>query len=245
LTALGVENPEAHAETLVESGLRMEELDEIHSGVDATRFSTLMRWLCNILLSSRVIHEVGEASSRISALVGAIKSHVYMDRARARQPVAVHQGISDTLTILNYKLKTKDIIVERSFAEGLPEISGYGGELNQVWTNLIDNAIDAMDQEGRLQVSTCREGEAIQVTITDNGKGIPSEIMGQIFDPFFTTKRQGEGTGIGLDIVKQIVDHHHGEVRVNSVPGKTQFHVVLPLQPPPRAIDDGPLDESA
>jgi signal transduction histidine kinase len=178
-------------------------------------------------------------------LVGAIKSHVYMDRARARQPVAVHQGISDTLTILNYKLKTKDIIVERSFAEGLPEISGYGGELNQVWTNLIDNAIDAMDQEGRLQVSTCREGEAIQVTITDNGKGIPSEIMGQIFDPFFTTKRQGEGTGIGLDIVKQIVDHHHGEVRVNSVPGKTQFHVVLPLQPPPRAIDDGPLDESA
>lgn len=241
LASFGVADPEALAETLVETGVNEEGLEEMYRSVEPERFPALMRWLCNILLSSRVIHEVGEASARISALVNAIKSHVYMDRSQTRQPVTVHQGLDHTLTILNHKLRKKNIQVERSFEPSLPDLLGYGGELNQVWTNLIDNAIDAMGQEGRLRVTTCREGEAVRVTIADDGKGIPPEHLSQIFDPFFTTKQQGEGTGIGLDIVRQVVDHHHGEVRVSSVPGKTEFHVILPLSPPP--TPDLPADE--
>jgi signal transduction histidine kinase len=182
-----------------------------------------------------VIHEVGDAAARISTLVGAMKSHVYMDRSQTRQAVDVHRGIDETLTILNHKLRKKNIEIVRNYDPALPELLGYGGELNQVWTNLIDNAVDAMDDSGRLQLTTEHGSDEVRVTFEDNGKGIPPEHLSQVFDPFFTTKRQGEGTGIGLDIAKQIVDRHHGTIRVNSVPGKTEFQVILPLAPPPPA----------
>ena len=228
----GFPDPQTLAETMNDAGIDVDALEEIHKGLSDKTFVPVMKWLCNILISSRVIKEVEDASSRISTLVTAMKSHVHMDRSVAMQPVDIHEGIDNTLTLLNHKIKKKNIRVDRQYDEHLPEVTAYGGELNQVWSNLIDNAIDAMDQEGRLTITTKHENEMVKISIIDNGPGIPEEIRNQIFDPFFTTKKQGEGTGIGLDLVKQIANRHHGEVKLFSKPGRTEFQVVLHVNPP-------------
>ena len=152
-----------------------------------------------------------------------------MDQASV-QEVDLHKSLDSTLLILKYKLKRKNIVVTREYAEELPRIKAYGSELNQVWTNLIVNAVDAMPESGTLKVRTKKEPTDILVEIRDNGSGIPPDVRSRIFEPFFTTKPVGEGTGLGLDTVARIVRKHRGNVRFESKPGDTCFQVRLPLE---------------
>ena len=176
-----------------------------------------------------MIKDLEEASTRISTLVNAIKSHVHMDRTNELQPTNIHKDIDNTLTLLGYKLREKNINVNKTYCNDLVDIPAHVGELNQVWTNLIDNAIYAIDKDGQLTIETSCDKKNVKVKIIDNGTGIPKEIMSRIFDPFFTTKKVGQGTGIGLDIVQRIVKRHNGEIKVQSEPGRTEFAVCIPV----------------
>jgi len=217
------------AETFAEFGFSTEDLERIRQDVKNESFTDLLRWLENIMTSDRLIKDLADASSRISNLVGAIKSHVHMDRTNDVQRTNIHTDIENTLTLLGYKLRDKNITLTNSLCADMPMVDAYIGELNQVWTNLIDNAIDAMDKGGELRVETSSGKKDVTVRIIDNGSGIPKDILNRIFDPFFTTKKVGQGTGIGLDIVKRIIDRHHGEIKVNSVPGRTEFSICIPV----------------
>jgi signal transduction histidine kinase len=152
-----------------------------------------------------------------------------MDRTNDLQPTNIHKDIDNTITLLGYKLREKNITLKKSFCKDLVDIPAYIGELNQVWTNLIDNAIYAVDKNGELTIETSCDNKNVKVKIIDSGSGIPKEIISKIFDPFFTTKKMGEGTGIGLDTVNRIVKHHNGEIKVDSVPGRTEFAVCIPV----------------
>jgi signal transduction histidine kinase len=152
-----------------------------------------------------------------------------MDRTNELQPTNIHTDIDNTLTLLGYKLREKNITVNKTYCNNLVDIPAYVGELNQVWTNIIDNAIYAVDKNGELTIETSCDSKNVKVKIIDNGSGIPKDIMSRIFDPFFTTKKVGQGTGIGLDLVNRIVKRHDGEVKVESVPGRTEFAVCIPI----------------
>ena len=216
-------------ETFTESGFSCEDFDNIRKDVGENAFVDILQWLENYLSSERIVKDLEEASGRISGLVTAIKSHVHMDQTNELQPTDLHKDIENTLTLLSYKLRGKNITVKKNFTENLPEVNVYIGELNQVWTNLIDNAIYAVEQNGELIIQTSFDIKFVQVGIIDNGPGIPPEIRSRIFDPFFTTKKVGDGSGIGLDLVSRIIKHHNGEIKVNSAPGKTEFIICIPL----------------
>ena len=217
------------AEAFAEFGLSTADLEEILNKTGEATFSQLIPWLENLISCRKIIKDLGEASRHISNLVASIKSHVHMDRANDLELTNVHQGIESALTLLGFKLREKNISVTKKFSPHLPEVPVYVGELNQVWTNLIDNAIFALDKNGKLDIETCFDHRNITVSIIDNGKGIPKDIMSRIFDPFFTTKKVGEGTGIGLDIVNRIVKRHNGTIKVDSIPGRTVFAICIPL----------------
>ncbi len=225
----GVDNSNEIAETLTEAGILINDLKETQSQVSSEAFKCILEWLENLLSSERIIKDLEDAAGRISMLVGAIKSHVHMDRAGDLYSTDIHKDIDDTLILLGYKIREKNISVKKLYCEDLPEVEVYIGELNQVWTNIIDNAIFAVPQKGEIIIQTKCDKENIEVRITDNGTGIPREILSRIFDPFFTTKKVGEGTGIGLDIVKNVIDKHKGEITVDSIPGKTEFIISFPV----------------
>ena len=196
--------------------------------VAADSLGDVLNWISAILTGVELLNEISQSTARISELVKAVKAYSYMDRA-ALQEVDVHEGIDCTLTILSHKLKG-GVVVTREYDRSLPRISAYGSELNQVWTNLIDNAIDAMGGRGRIWVRTSRENDHVLVEIADNGPGIPPDIQPRIFEPFFTTKGVGEGTGLGLDIsYRVVVAMHHGDISFFSKPGDTRFQVRLPI----------------
>ena len=153
-----------------------------------------------------------------------------MDRTNELQPTNIHTDIDNTLTLLGYKLREKNITVTKTYCNNLADLPAYVGELNQVWTNIIDNAIYALNKNGELTIETVCNSKTVKVKIIDSGTGIPKEIMSRIFDPFFTTKKVGQGTGIGLDIVNRIVKRHNGEINVQSEPGRTSFEICLPLK---------------
>jgi signal transduction histidine kinase len=178
----------------------------------------------------RIAGELEQSTARISDLIKAIKEYSYMDQAPL-QEVDIKHSLETTLMIMHHKLK-RGISVTREYAPDLPKVLAYGSELNQVWTNLIDNAADAMKDNGKLFVRAVRENEYVLVEIADNGPGIPPEIQSRIFDPFFTTRGVGEGTGLGLDLVHRIVQKMRGFVTFKSVPGDTRFHVRVPIQGP-------------
>jgi signal transduction histidine kinase len=190
-------------------------------GPELMRFAT-------ILEMERIADELEHSTARISDLIKAIKEYSYMDQAKL-QEVDITKSLETTLTIMHHKLK-RGIAVTRNYAPDLPKIMAYGSELNQVWTNLIDNAADAMGENGKLSIRTARENEFILVEIADNGPGIPPEVKSRIFEPFFTTKGVGDGTGLGLDFVYRIVTGLHGQISVDSVPGDTRFAVRIPIQ---------------
>lgn len=193
---------------------------------EATR-AEVISWLEARLGLKLLLAQVGQSTGRIAELVKAIKSYSYMDQS-PMQEVDVHEGIESTLTMLGYKLRNVSLVTE--FDRTLPRITAYGSELNQVWTNLIDNAIDAVKGTGKICVGTCREDNQIVVEVVDDGPGIPLEIQSRMFEPFYTTKSVGSGTGLGLYLSNRIVgDRHGGEIEFESKPGETRFKVRLPI----------------
>lgn len=216
-------------ETFVESGFTSEDLESFCSVFEKESIKYVINWLENLLSSKRILQDLNEASSRISHLVGAIKSHVHMDQTNALQPTDINKDIENTLTLLGHKLREKNISVKKLYCENLAEVPAYVGELNQVWTNLIDNAIYAIDKNGELVIETICKDKSVIVKIIDNGSGIPEDMLSRIFDPFFTTKKVGDGTGIGLDLVNRIIKSHNGGISVNSKPGRTEFIITLPI----------------
>jgi signal transduction histidine kinase len=212
---------------LARRNIKPEVVESLFAILDAgTARAALVRIAASVEVAS-LLHEIESSTSRISDLVGAIKEYTYMDQSPV-QNVDVVKSLETTLTILNHKLK-KGVVVQRDYQRVPLLVNSFGSELNQVWTNLIDNAIDAMHGKGELRVRTYREDGSVVVEIGDNGPGIPEEVQPHIFEPFFTTKGVGEGTGLGLDTVQRIVKKHRGNIQVTSNPGNTRFQVWLPL----------------
>jgi signal transduction histidine kinase len=218
------------APILADVGVDVPKLESLAAKIGDIVWCDALVRIAALLTIGKLISEIENSTKRISELVRAIKEYSYMDQGSI-QEVDIHHGIESTLTILGHRLK-RGVTVTRDYAPDLPKVCAYGGELNQVWTNLIDNAIDSMNGKGELKIRTRRLLDRVTVEIQDSGAGIPPEIKARIFDPFFTTKGVGQGTGLGLDTVARIVRKHHGEIHVESQPGNTQFLVDLPLQQP-------------
>lgn len=223
-----IEEPWKLSGNLVEAGIDAPDLERISESIETSALADVLARVNAQLAAAKLASEIKTSTARISELVGAIKEYSYMDQA-SLQEVDVHKGLENTLLILKYKLRKKNVELKREYAQELPRIKAYGSELNQVWTNLIVNAVDAMSEGGRLKVRTKREPTDILVEIRDNGAGIPESLKSRIFEPFFTTKPVGEGTGLGLDTVARLVRKHRGNVRFESRPGDTCFQVRLPL----------------
>jgi signal transduction histidine kinase len=229
LEGQGVSQPWEMAATFVSAGLTADDLAKLIESIPAECKGDVLAWLHNSLYVAGLLNEIEHSTQRISDLVAAVKSYTYMDQAPV-QEVDIHKGLESTLAVLNHKLKK--VTVVREYDPDLPLIQARGGELNQVWTNLIDNALDAMSGEGKLWLITRCENNFAMVEIADNGPGIPPEIMPRLFEPFFTTKGVGVGSGLGLDIVYRIVAQHDGSIDVQSEPGHTRFIVRLPVEGP-------------
>jgi signal transduction histidine kinase len=219
----------AKAATWADAGLSIAWLEALsklkHEAAQPDILPLVWNWLEASIRTRSQLGIIQDATARIAGLVQTIKSYTYLDRL-PKQSLDIHQGLDNTLALFGHKLKT--IQLARHYGS-LPQIEAYGPELNQVWTNLVDNALDAMGEKGTLHIGTSLEGPNILVEVTDTGPGIPPEVQSRIFDPFFTTKPQGQGTGMGLDMVRQIIQRHQGSIRVESRPGKTSFQVRLPL----------------
>ena len=219
------------APTFVQAGLDVPWLDQVATTVDQQTLEGAVRWLNYTLESELLMNEIEDSTTRISTLVAAAKQYSQMDRAPF-QTVDVHELLDSTLLMLGRKIGDK-ITVVKEYDRSLPPVPAYAAELNQVWTNLIDNAVAAMEGEGTLTIRTDRDDGWAVISICDNGPGVPEDIRARIFEPFFTTKPVGEGTGLGLDISWRIViNKHHGDLSLESVPGDTRFIVRLPLDPP-------------
>ncbi|BCL80889.1 sensor histidine kinase [Ktedonobacteria bacterium brp13] len=221
------------APTFVDGRITIQDLDDLASHLSSDALSLALNWLCARLSITEVTSSIETGSARISDLVKAIKDYTYMDQMPV-QDVDVHEGLENTMRMLNYRLKKESISIDRQYDHALPKITAYGSQLNQVWTNLLDNAIDALsslsEYARRIQIRTAREHDQILVVIQDNGPGVPPELQKQIFEPFFTTKKVGQGTGLGLDVCYRIVvQQHRGDLRFDSRPGETSFQVRLPI----------------
>jgi signal transduction histidine kinase len=228
LSSRGVVDGWRLAPTLVGAGLNARALEAIFDWVAIDTLSDVLAWLEATLAVEGLLNVLEQGTDRIFEIVKAVKAYSYMDRAPL-QDVDLHEGLDNTLTILGYKLKSRSVTVIREYSPNLPCIPAYGSALNQVWTNLIDNAIDAVGSRGTVWLRTSSEKEYVYVEIADNGAGIPPEIQSRIFEPFFTTKEVGAGTGLGLEIVYRIVvGQHKGDIHCFSVPGNTRFQVRLP-----------------
>jgi signal transduction histidine kinase len=224
----GLEHAYTIAPTFVQAGLDVAWLDQVHGLVGDEMLEGAVAWLNYTLETELLMNEIEDSTERISSLVTAAKQYSQMDRA-PHQVLDVHELLDSTLVMLSRKIG--DVQVVKEYDRTLPAIPVYGAELNQVWTNIIDNALQAMGGSGTLTIRTSRAEEMLQVEIADTGPGIPQDIIGRIFEPFFTTKPFGEGTGLGLDISWRIVvNKHHGDLAVESQPGETRFRVRLPLR---------------
>ncbi|MBV9671136.1 MAG: hypothetical protein JOZ43_09285 [Acidobacteriales bacterium] len=230
LEAHGVEQPWEMATALVDIGCTRQTLEEVAAKVPAEFLSDALTRLTASFTIARLAEEIEGSAGKISELVRAVKEYSYMDQM-PEQEVDIHLGIENTLVMLRHSLKN-NVEVVREYDRTLPPICARGSELNQVWTNLISNAVDAMKGSGQLRIRTGRDLDNVLVEVIDNGPGIPKDIQSRIFDPFFTTKPVGEGTGLGLDAVQRIVRSHHGSVTVDSRPGETRFVVRIPLSKP-------------
>jgi signal transduction histidine kinase len=226
LEANGVASAWEVAPALVNFGWGIESLGSLKN---SSLFGSSMQWLGAGCLMMSLLSETREATERLSQIVRAMKSYTYLDQAPLLE-VDVHEGLESTLVILQHKLK-QGVTIKREYSPNLPRIEAYASELNQVWTNIIDNASDAMNGRGEICLRTYAEDERVIIEIVDNGPGIPENIRTRIYEPFFTTKPPGKGTGLGLHISHDIVaNRHHGQLLVESKPGETRFKVVLPVR---------------
>jgi signal transduction histidine kinase len=223
------------AAALVERGVSIDELEALARGCSADVVADAMAWLSRLTLIRQLLDDVGRSAARIGDLVRAVKSHAYADESR--RSVDVHESIESSLTLMGFKLREARARIVREYDRSLPRIDTYGTELHQLWTNLLDNAADAVstrtDGDRTITIRTAKNAAGIQIDVADSGPGIPDAISKRIFDPHFTTKPAGKGTGLGLDIVKRIVAHHHGSVTCESTRGGARFTIQLPLLQPP------------
>jgi signal transduction histidine kinase len=228
LEALSVSEPWRLAEPLAVGGVDQAWLDRV-AELAGSATDAALQWVAATLVAGRLAAELEEATTRMSSLVGAVKSYAYMDRGDLVE-VDLHEGLETTLAVLGYKLKHTEIEVVREYERSLPKLTVRGSELNQVWTNLLDNAIDALGERGTITIATRGDGECAVVEIADDGPGVPEDVAARIFDPFFTTKDVGYGTGLGLATARRIVvDRHDGSLTLDSHPGRTVFRVRLPF----------------
>jgi signal transduction histidine kinase len=228
LQELGVADAWEIAEPLAVAGVDQEWLDRVHAAAGPATDAAL-GWVAASLTARGLAAELQESTRRMSDLVGAVKSYAYMDRGGELE-VDLHEGLETTLAVLGHKLKHTSITIERDYDRALPRLTVRGSELNQVWTNLLDNAIDAVGESGTISIATRLDGNCAVVAIADDGPGIPAEHRERIFDSFYTTKEVGQGTGLGLATARRIVvDRHDGSLSVDSEPGRTVFSVRLPI----------------
>jgi len=227
-----VNNAAEIAENFVDYGFTSEDLKVFKEHIPGKSLSPVFNWINSNLVTERMVQDIQESSQRISELVNSVKNFTHMDQGKGKELTDVRSGIKNTLIMLQHKLKKGNIELVKEFDENLPPIMALVGELNQVWTNLIDNALDAMEEKGKgkLTIRTEKDDGYAKISIIDDGPGIPDDIKSMIFDPFFTTKDIGKGTGLGLDVVTRIIAQHHGSVKVNSVPGRTEFIVCFPIK---------------
>ena len=228
LAGRDVSDPFPIASALTGARLGPDWVDRVAAGVGDDGLAAGLRFVGACAGARVVLAELEEATTRIANLVGAVRTYSYLDQA-PRQTVDIHEGLESTLSLLAHEVRAKQIEIVRDLDPDVPGVEASGSELNQVWTNLIDNAIDAVAPGGRITVRTRRQGERVCVEIGDDGPGIPADLQARIFDAFFTTKPVDQGTGLGLDIAQRIVVRHHGELRLESEPGDTRFQVLLPI----------------
>jgi len=229
LEANGTESSWELAPPMASFGWNIESLEKLRRDLSQSLFHLSIQWLGMGCSMMGLLSEVLQTTERISQIVHAVKSYTYLDQAPLLE-VDIHEGLESTLVIMQHKLR-KGVTVKREYSANLPRIEAFASELNQVWTNIIDNAIDAMNGKGEIKIKTYQEDNRVIVEITDNGPGIPEEIRSRILEPFYTTKAPGQGTGLGLHISHDIVaNRHHGQLLVESKPGETKFKVILPKQ---------------
>ena len=227
LEELGVHEPWRVAEPLVGAGVDREWVDLV-AGAAGPATDAAIAWVAATLAARGLAAELKESTQRMSGLVGAVKTYAYMDRGELLE-LDIHEGLETTIAVLGHRLKQTSIEVKRNYDKSLPKLTVRGSELNQVWTNLIDNAIDALGDHGTITITTAPEAGGARVDVSDNGTGIPTDIRERVFDSFFTTKDVGHGTGLGLATAHRIVvDRHQGTLSLDSGPDGTTFHVWLP-----------------
>lgn len=233
LAAYHIEQADELAEDFIENGFTLPDLEALKNQMSETDLLPVFSWINNNLVTERMVTDIQQASERIFELVTSIKNYTHMDSGQGKTFTDIHEGLNNTLTLLQYKIRKGQIEVVKEWDTSLPHLKAYAASLNQVWTNLVDNALDAMEVNGKghLLVKTERDGPFIRVTIGDDGPGIPPDIQSRIFEPFFTTKEVGKGTGLGLEVVSRIVSQHHGSIKVKSAAGNTRFIVCFPLEP--------------
>jgi signal transduction histidine kinase len=219
-----------YAVPLADTGITPNALDLLARTVSGDALEAALGWITACCLVRTLASEIDTAAERIHDLVGAVKGFSYMDHAPTLESVDVRKGIGDTLKMLGAKTRAKAAHVSLELPDDLPRAHAVGAELNQVWMNLIDNALDAVDVGGHVSVIGTKERDRVVVRVVDDGSGIPPEIQGRIFEPFFTTKGVGNGTGLGLDVVRRLLQRHDGDIAVDSVPGRTEFQVRLPAE---------------
>jgi signal transduction histidine kinase len=227
LEAHGVDR--AAAPALADTPLTLDALDELARVLSGDVLGAAIRWVAAGCTTRALARDVERASSRIYDLVAAVKGFTYMDRSTAPQPVDVGRGLSDTVAVLASKARARSAAISVDVEPALPQVRAVGGELNQVWLNLIDNALDAVPDGGHVTVTARHRPPWVVVSVIDDGHGIPKEVQSRIFEPFFTTKKVGDGTGLGLDTVRQLLARNDGEIEVESSPGHTEFRVSLPV----------------
>jgi signal transduction histidine kinase len=218
------------ADDLARTPISLESLNRLSREFQDSNLNVALRWIAAGCAAKSLAVDIERAASRIHSLVSAVKGFTHMDHDLSEGPVDIPSGLKDTVALLAGKARSKSVAISIDLPRSVPVIHGLSAELNQVWMNLIDNAIDAAGSNGQVTVSAKGESDCVVVRVADNGKGIPPEIKGRIFDPFFTTKSVGEGTGLGLDIVRKVVEWHKGRIEVESEPGKTEFRVSLPVK---------------
>jgi len=220
----------APASTLSETGITTDSLDELAESFSGDALDTALRWIAAEYTTRTLATEIERATTRIYDLVSAVKRFTYMNRDSAVEPSNITQGLNDTVAMLAAKARAKSVAVRMDIAPHLPLVHANAGELNQVWANLLENALDAVGDGGEIIVRAANSGPEVVVSVIDNGPGIPPEIEKRMFEPFFTTKPIGQGTGLGLDISRRIVQLHDGQIAVETRPGRTEFRVSLPIE---------------
>jgi signal transduction histidine kinase len=225
-----------HTTALADTPVGIDELDSLAAELNERTLDTALRWIAAGCSTHSLVADIENAATRIHDLVAAIKKFTYMDNRGGEESVDVESGLRDTVRVIASKAKSKGASVSLDIDAGLPPVKASGGELNQVWLNLIDNALDAVSESGTVEVGARQELDRVVVTVADDGPGIPEEVMPRIFDAFFTTKPPGQGTGLGLELARRLVRRYHGDISVQSRPGRTSFHVSLEVVDPAEGV---------